>query len=152
MAQVRIATAADIDACASLLEVLFGQEAEFTPQHEIQARSLKLILEQPETGRILVCEENGGILGMVLLLFTISTALGGRVALLEDMVVLPESRRKGIGAMLIQQALLDAESAGCLRVTLLTDHDNTAGHEFYSNAGFRHSPMVVFRKQLKAGE
>jgi len=101
MAQVRIATAADIDACASLLEVLFGQEAEFTPQHEIQARSLKLILEQPETGRILVCEENGGILGMVLLLFTISTALGGRVALLEDMVVLPESRRKGIGAMLI---------------------------------------------------
>ncbi|NQU46823.1 MAG: GNAT family N-acetyltransferase [Chlorobium sp.] len=151
MVQVRTARLADIDACASLLGVLFGQEAEFTPEYDVQARSLTMILEHPETGRILVYEEKGRILGMVLLLFTISTALGGRVALLEDMVVMPGRRRKGIGAKLMERAIIEAETAGCLRVTLLTDRDNAAGHGFYQSAGFHHSPMVVFRKQLKGG-
>ncbi|MDP8306442.1 MAG: GNAT family N-acetyltransferase [Candidatus Chlorobium antarcticum] len=150
MAQVRTATTADIAECASLLGILFAQEAEFVPNPELQVRSLEMILENPDAGRILVSLDNGQITGMVLLLFTISTALGGRVALLEDMVVLPQYRRKGIGSILMEQALLQAEAAGCLRITLLTDNDNTAGHAFYRNAGFGHSPMVVFRKQMKA--
>jgi GNAT superfamily N-acetyltransferase len=108
-----------------------------------------MIVKNPETGSVFVCESNGVILGMVVILFTISTALGKKVALLEDMVVSPDSRGKGMGASLIKHAVEFAINNGCGRITLLTDNDNEQAHEFYRRHGFTKSDMVVFRKLLK---
>jgi GNAT superfamily N-acetyltransferase len=82
---------------------------------------------------------------MVGLLFTVSTALGARVAWLEDMVVAPEARGRGIGGALVDAALAQARAAGCRRVTLLTDADNADAHRFYRRHGFAASPMRPFR-------
>jgi GNAT superfamily N-acetyltransferase len=90
-------------------------------------------------------EENGQIVGMVNLLFTISTALGERVALLEDMVVSPEVRGTGIGAKLLSEAISLARERGCKRITLLTDRSNEAAQRFYAKQGFVLSSMVPMR-------
>ena len=50
-------------------------------------RGLRLILEQPSRGRIFVLRSANKIIGMINLLFTISTAEGGFVILLEDLIV-----------------------------------------------------------------
>jgi hypothetical protein len=70
------ARAADIPALCQLLAVLFAQEAEFAPDPDAQRRGLARIIEHPETGTILVAREHGAAVGMVNLLFTVSTALG----------------------------------------------------------------------------
>jgi hypothetical protein len=61
---------------------LFGQEPDFRPDYNNQMRGLRLILEQPSRGRIFVLRSANTIIGMINLLFTISTAEGGFVILL----------------------------------------------------------------------
>ena len=145
---VEFATTSDIPRLCELLAILFTQEAEFTPNPELQAEALHSILSSPETGTILVSRDSGKIVGMVSLLYTVSTFLGGRVALLEDMVVDPAHRGQGHGRKLLQAAIDHARRAGCRRLTLLTDGHNAAARTFYDSFGFRASSMQPYRLQL----
>ena len=142
------ATIEDIAELCGLLGILFSQEIEFTPDAEIQARGLRMIIDNPELGIILVARHNNKLLGMVYLLFTVSTALGSRVAILEDMVVLPTERGSGVGSALLSAAIATASEQGCQRVTLLTDSSNEAAHLFYEKQGFTRSQMLAFRRML----
>lgn len=142
------ATAADIPALSDLLSVLFSQEAEFTPNAGAQQRGLAQIISKPEIGVVLVARQNNQIVGMVNLLFTISTALGDRVALLEDMVVSPASRGSGVGTKLLSEAISFARVQGCKRITLLTDQSNESAQRFYARQGFVMSGMVPMRLAL----
>jgi GNAT superfamily N-acetyltransferase len=145
---VERAAAADIPALAELLATLFAQEAEFTPDAAAHRRGLANIVGQPEIGTILVAREHGAVVGMVNLLFTMSTALGARVALLEDMVVAPAARGRGIGGALLAQAIAHARAQGCKRITLLTDGVNEAAQRFYARHGFTASGMLPMRLAL----
>ena len=145
---VRLASVADVDALAKLLSILFEQEADFAPDFTRQTRALRLIVSNPEIGQIYCATERREIVGMVSLLFTVSTAEGGRAAWMEDMVVHPKKRRRGIGKRLLEEAMTGAEAAGCSRITLLTDADNEAGMVFYEQLGFSRSKMVPYRMHL----
>lgn len=142
------ATAEDISALSALLSVLFSQEAEFTPDQEAQARGLARIIDSPDTGVVLVAKSDGVVVGMVNLLFTISTALGERVALLEDMVIASKLRGAGVGSQLLEQAISVARAEGCKRITLLTDKTNESAQRFYAKQGFELSSMVPMRLSL----
>lgn len=138
----------DIPQLAGLLRLLFTQEAEFIPNHEKQCAALRRIIDSPEIGRIIVCREASAILGMVNLLFSISTAEGGKVALLEDMIVHPAHRNLGIGTRLLSAAIELCAAVGCSRITLLTDSGNEAAIRFYSRQGFKPSGMTPLRLHL----
>jgi len=148
---VRLARDADMDGMVRLLGLLFAQEKEFEPSAAAQERGLRAILASPAAGRLLVAAAGGRLAGMVSLLYAPSTALGGRAALLEDMIVAPDAQGSGIGTRLVKAAIEQASRDGCLRITLLTDGDNTRAHRFYENAGFRRSAMTVYRLPLPGG-
>ncbi|MGZ5001415.1 MAG: GNAT family N-acetyltransferase [Methylomonas sp.] len=150
MLTVTPAKTADIPALCELLNELFMQEAEFNPDYAAQSRGLACIIDNPEVGSILVARRQGEIVGMVNLLYTVSTALGERVALLEDMVVAPAMRGSGIGSRLVEAAIGHARHSGCRRITLLTDQDNQRAQRFYGRHGFRASAMVPLRLMLGA--
>lgn len=145
---ITTATISDIPALCVLLESLFSQEAEFKPDHNAQARGLTAVINGSGTGDIIVARKSGEVIAMVNLLYTISTALGERVALLEDMVVAAEYRGMGVGGRLINHAVEFAQEKGCKRITLLTDNDNSGSHRFYRRHGFACSPMAAFRRLL----
>ncbi len=128
-----------------LLGLLFAQEAEFQPDRSLQSSGLHKIIDSPECGQILILREGNSLVGMVNLLFTISTALGGQVAILEDMVVHPDYRGSGAGSKLLQAAIDFAKSAGCRRITLLTDKTNEAAQRFYKRHRFGLSEMIPMR-------
>ena len=145
---IRTAREDDAARCAELLGILFSQEDEFTANAEVQSRALSMIIRNPELGRIFVGEIDGVIQGMVMLLFTVSTFLGHKAALLEDMVIAPAWRGKGLGTRLLDHAVDFAFREGFGRITLLTDRDNDAAQQFYRKQGFSKSEMVVFRMLL----
>lgn len=87
----------------------------------------------------MVAKANGKIIGMVSLLYTVSTALGSRVAILEDMVVSAEHRGAGIGSTLLTHAIELAREKGCKRISLMTDQDNETAQHFYQKQGFAKS-------------
>ena len=142
------ATHSDIPALVELLNSLFEQEAEFEPNSETQSKALSKIILDSKIGIILIAKDDDKILGMVNLLFTESTALGSKVALLEDMVVLSSSRGRGIGSQLIDYGISEAKKAGCKRITLLTDIENTKAQSFYQKKGFVKSKMTPYRLLL----
>ena len=142
------ATHSDISELVELLSSLFEQEAEFEPNSEIQSKALSKIILDPKIGIILIAKDDDKILGMVNLLFTESTALGSKVALLEDMVILSSSRGEGIGSQLIDYAISEAKKVGCKRITLLTDIENTKAQSFYQKKGFVKSKMTPYRLLL----
>lgn len=146
---IDIATEADIPELCILLDSLFTQEAEFTPNHAAQVRGLSMIIQNPSVGHILLARHAGRAVGMVNLLYTVSTALGERVVLLEDMVVTAAERGRGTGSLLLQTAIDFAKQQGCKRITLLTDKDNAAAQNFYSKQGFTLSSMVPLRLSLE---
>ena len=146
------ATLEDLPQLTDLLFELFTQEADFVPNRAKQMRGLRLILEQPNRGRIFVIRQNGTILGMINLLFTISTAEGGFVILLEDVIVHSEYRGKGFGEKLLVHAIEYAKKKDFLRITLLTDRLNEQGQRFFKAHGFIESKMIPLRLILSTGE
>ena len=139
------ATIDDLPQLADLLYDLFSQEADFVPNRDKQLRGLTLILEQPSRGRIFVMRSGSRIIGMINLLITISTAEGGFVLILEDLIVHSDHRGQGFGGRLLEHALAYAREKGFLRITLLTDKKESRPREFYEQHGFRQSGMVPMR-------
>jgi GNAT superfamily N-acetyltransferase len=146
------ATPNDIPVLCELLTALFTQEAEFLADNVAQTRGLACIIDHPEIGCVLVGRRQGQVLGMVNLLYTVSTALGGRVALLEDMVVAESVRGQGIGSQLLAAAIKYAKHQGCKRITLLTDQNNQSAQRFYAKHGFTLSAMMPLRLDLGYGQ
>lgn len=149
MIEINAALPQDIPEMVTLLGILFTQESDFEPAPELQERALRTILSHPDIGQLHVARVDGKTIAMVSLLFTVSTATGGRAAWLEDMVVHPAHRDQGIGGRLLQHAIVEAKRSGCTRITLLTDGTNRQAQEFYRRAGFTPSEMVPLRLPLK---
>ncbi len=148
MPSFRRAAIDDVPQLAGLLGILFAQEAEFKPDEAAQLRGLNTILSSPGTGAVVVAEKGGRVVGMVNLIYIVSTALGARVAILEDLVVDPDNRGKGLGSAILTAAIETARADGCRRITLLTDGDNVTAHRFYQRFGFTRSTMLPYRLSL----
>lgn len=149
MSDLRIepATLDDLPELAELLIDLFSHEADFTPDRDRQVRGLRLLLEQPSRGRIFVLRNDRIIVGMINLLITISTAEGGFVLILEDLVVHRDHRGRGLGTRLLQHAMAFAREKKFLRITLLMDpNERLLG--FYRRQGFVGSALHPMRCHL----
>ena len=144
------ATEADLDELSEMLGGLFAQESDFRPDKEKQLRGLRLIFEQPSRGRVFVLRRDGAIVGMINLLFTISTAEGGFVILLEDLVIHKEFQGHGYGTKLLQHAIDFAKQKNFLRITLLTDRPENVAQEFFRRHGFHESSMIPMRLLITA--
>ena len=148
--RIEPATIEDLSLLAELLMELFGQEPDFRPDYNNQMRGLRLILEQPSRGRIFVLRSANKIIGMINLLFTISTAEGGFVILLEDLIVARHFRGQGMGGELLKYGMEYAKQKNFLRITLLTDRMSEGSLAFFEKHGFQRSDMIPMRLYLGA--
>lgn len=150
--RIEPATLEDLPELAEMLFELFTLEADFVPDREKQMRGLRLILEQPSRGRIFVLRSQNRIIGMINLLITISTAEGGFVLLLEDLIVRQDHRGQGYGTRLLDYAIDFAKKKNFLRITLLTDRPNEQSKRFYLKHGFVESDMLPMRMYFRGNE
>ncbi len=146
--RIGFATEDDLPQLADLLAELFTLESDFTPDREKQLRGLRLILNDPAIGRLFVLRIGEKVAGMANALFTISTAEGGPVVLLEDVIVSREHRGRGLGRRLVGHVLDWAHGQGMTRITLLAERGNPSALDFYGKLGFHPSSMAVLRKSL----
>ena len=127
---------------------LFAASGDFSPDRATQERGILLVLEQPNRGRIFVARNEHRIVGMVNLLFTISTAMGGFVILMEDVVIHPDHRGQGYGTMLLEHVIHFAKQKHFKRITLLTDRISAESQNFFARNGFEYSNMIPMRMIL----
>ena len=142
---IRDAVAADIPAMVELLSQLFSIEQDFVPDADKQGRGLVLLLAHAGA-HMLVAELEGRVVGMITTQTLISTAEGGPVGLVEDLVVAEPHRGKGIGRQLLQTMETRARDTGLTRLQLLADSDNAPALDFYTQRGWRRTSLLALRR------
>ncbi|CAI8784433.1 GNAT family N-acetyltransferase [Methylococcus capsulatus] len=145
---IRPAETRDIEAMVELLGTLFSIEADFTFDPDRQRRGLALLIGS-SADRVLVAECEGRVIGMCSVQTLISTAEGGPVGLVEDMVVARAFRGKGIGRRLLGEIERWAADAGLTRLQLLADRTNEPALTFYDRRGWERTALIGLRKMLR---
>jgi GNAT superfamily N-acetyltransferase len=106
------------------------------PDGEIRA-SVERILADPGGEFLLGAVGDGDPAGVCQLRYRWSVWTSAEDCWLEDLYVIPEARRSGLGRALIEAALDSAHERGCLRIELDVDEDNEPALALYAAAGFR---------------
>lgn len=143
---IRRANQADISAMIRLLRILFSIETDFSFEKETQQRGLEMMLGDDTSRCILVAERYKQIVGMCTAQILISTAEGGIVALIEDLVVEDACRGEGIGKELLLSIESWAIARGAKRLQLLADRNNTRALEFYKAMDWKKTQMICLQK------
>jgi len=148
MITVRTANLSDIPQLVELLKELFSIEADFDFDENKQVCGLKLLLNS-EKDCILVAQlqSDNKVLGMCTIQTLISTAEGGAVGLLEDLIVAADFRHQGIASKLVAGAVDWAERQGLKRLQLLADKNNLSALNFYEKQGWQSTQLVCLRKR-----
>jgi len=146
--RIEPATLEDLPDLTQLVLELMELQKDFIPDRLNHQKGLRLILEEPSRGRIFVLRNDERIIGMVNLLFTISTAMGGFVILMEDVIVHPEHRGQGYGSMLVEHVFDFARKKGFKRITLLTDKLSSESQGFFKRHGFEFSHLIPMRRVI----
>jgi GNAT superfamily N-acetyltransferase len=146
---VRQATSDDIPAMCYLLCELFSIESDFSPDREKQAAGLSLLLaDKSGASIVLVADKGNEIVGMCSVQTLISTAQGGPVGVLEDLIVRKDHRRNGIGTRLLSEIFRWCDTKNISRLQLLRDSDNRNALIFYDDNGWSSTRLVCMRKML----
>ncbi|MDD5266378.1 MAG: N-acetyltransferase [Methylococcales bacterium] len=148
MITIRTAKPSDIPQLVELLKALFTIEADFNFDQDKQACGLELLLNS-DKDCILVAELLGErrVLGMCTVQTLISTAEGGLVGLLEDLVVAADFRNQGLGGKLLSESVKWAECQGLKRLQLLADKNNLPALSFYGKQGWESTQLICLRKR-----
>ena len=144
---IREARSSDIPAMVELLRELFTLETDFAVDADRQQRGLEILLQEWDTAGIWVADADGRVVGMCTVQVLISTAEGGPVGLVEDVVVEPSFRGKGIGRALLEALEAWAAENGLSRLQLLTDRRHTDTQRFYEAVGWQGTELVCMRKK-----
>lgn len=146
MASLRITPAilSDLPCLAALLAGPGGTQAAISTAE----RGLRYALEHPDRGDVWVLRDGDTLLGFVSLFGSISTAEGGPVALVQDLVVAQEFRGRGYGKRLLRHTIAEANARGFHRITLVPESLPPEARRFFQNHGFADSGMIPLRQTL----
>ena len=146
---VRPAKEDDIPRICDLLSELFSIETDFIADREKQARGLGLLLrDKSGSSIILVAEKSKEVIGTCSVQSVISTAEGGPVGLLEDLIVQKQYRGNGVGSRLLSWICIWCMTKNISRLQLLRDWENKKALEFYDLNGWKSTSLVCMRKML----
>jgi GNAT superfamily N-acetyltransferase len=146
---IRDGMVSDIQQMVDLLKELFMIEADFQFDESIQYSGLQMFLDGCGKHRcVRVAGIQDRLVGMCTAQTLISTAEGGIVALIEDLVVNLEYRGRGIGTKLLQSVETWAGIRGIRRIQLLADKNNQTGLNFYAHQKWQSTELICLRKRI----
>ena len=98
--------------------------------------SLDIFLEHPELGFVWMAFDEKTAVGVCVVCYAISTAMGEIVAKLDDVSVKIERRGQGIGAELLSQLKEQLRKEAVARIDVAVHFDNPEARRFYERFGF----------------
>jgi GNAT superfamily N-acetyltransferase len=113
--------------------------------------ALAAIADDPNNA-LLVAEVDGRVVGAFHLTIIQYVAYrGGRVAQIENVIVDPAERGRGVGEAMMRWAIDEARRRGCFRVQLTTNKVRKRAHRFYERLGFKASHEGMKLAVIRAG-
>jgi ribosomal protein S18 acetylase RimI-like enzyme len=134
---IRVAREADLDALVHLAAAFREHLGQSLPSDVEFRHSLARLLKDAGTEFILACDALGAPLGYVQARYRYSPWTSALEAELEDVFVVPQVRRRGVGLELVQFAMARAIARGCRSMGLNTNERNEGALALYRRLGFR---------------
>jgi GNAT superfamily N-acetyltransferase len=137
----------DLDRVLGLYPHLFSSDAPPPQRKQLEDTWLKFVSNPAMTCLLVLSNEKP--IGSCCLMIVPNLTRGGRsYALIENVVVHAEYRKRGVGRMVIEEAIRQAKEANCYKIMLLSGVDNKY-HAFYEKLGFDRNRKVGFEMSLR---
>jgi len=136
---IRDARAGDAEVIAELIRLL---AAEWDETSEVTTDYVRAYLDRENVGALLA-ELDGGVVG--LLTYSLYPGLfhAGPWGLLDELIVRPEARRRGVADALVSEAVRRFEAAGCKEVSVSTQLDNEPAKALYRKHGLTEESLFL---------
>lgn len=132
---IRIATKADVEALARLINAAFVVEQPFIDGERIDPAGVRLYMEK---GKFLVMEDSRGLVGCVYV------ELRGNRGYLGLLGVAPGRQGKGLGRTMMDAAENYFRAAGCRAIDLRIISPRTPLPAFYAHLGYEQTGTAPF--------
>ena len=97
------------------------------------------------TCHVSLAEISGEVLGILSFSYNPSFYHAADSRLINELVVLPDARDRGLGARLLEHVIHGAQAIGCAEVLLSVMTSNTAARRFYERHGFEAKATTMER-------
>jgi GNAT superfamily N-acetyltransferase len=147
---IRAAIRSDLGAILRLLRELGDADHSQSAHVRMSSAAVRAWtrMENDPDRTILVAEQRGQIIGTLDLLVVANLTHDAQPwAVVDNLVVDPLTRGRGIGRALMEDAVDRAARAGCYKVELLSHESRHGAHRFYATLGFENS-AEGFRRYL----
>ena len=110
----------------------------------------RALIAEPDTdGMLLVARDGDGVpIGFATVGWKWSSLRAARIAVMEDLFVVPEARGRGAADALIRACADRARDHGAPVVTWLTAHDNRRAQAVYERAGATGDSWLEYELEL----
>lgn len=133
---VRQATIFDLDLVAPLFDA-YRQFYRNPADLDLAKNFLLERFQHSESIIFVAIGEGGAALGFVHLFPSFSSGAAARILILNDLFVVPDARRAGVGALLLRAAADFGKAVGAVRLTLSTEVTNTSARALYEAEGWK---------------
>jgi GNAT superfamily N-acetyltransferase len=133
---VRQATIVDLD----LVAPLFDAYRQFYRKPADLALAKRFLFERFQHNESIIfvaLGEDGAALGFVQMFPSFSSGAAARILILNDLFVVPNARRSGVGRLLLRAAADFGRAAGAVRLTLSTELTNKSAQALYESEGWK---------------
>ena len=137
--EIRNARLSDASAIAQLVAELAEGLGEKSPITEAYVR---LYLSSP-TSTILLALDRDDVVGLLSCSIRPDLYHAGPTCLIEELVVMPSARDKGIGSMLMDRLSSVLGEIGCVEVSVSTMPDNHGAIRFYRRHGLADQAILL---------
>jgi GNAT superfamily N-acetyltransferase len=145
---VHQATIVDLD----LLVPLFDAYRQFYRKASDPGLARRFLLERFQHNQSIIfvaVRQDGSAVGFTQLFPSFSSASAARIFILNDLFVVPEARRMGVGSLLLSATADFGRAAGAVRLTLSTEVTNEAAQALYETEGWtRQADFYVYNLTL----
>jgi ribosomal protein S18 acetylase RimI-like enzyme len=139
--KARDATLDDAAGIYALARELAEAVGDSTPTEEAVRSRLEELLDEPGA-RVLVAENEVGLVGGVSFWIKPDLAHGDTVVEVPMLVVAEDHRRNGIGKLLMEEVRNVASDSGASQIELVATRANVTAREFYRSLGFVEADVV----------
>jgi ribosomal protein S18 acetylase RimI-like enzyme len=134
---IQIARATDLDLLVRLASAFRDYLQQSSPSDAEFRDAIARLLQDPDTEFFLAQDAQGIAFGYIQCRYRYSVWVSGYQAELEDVFVLPEVRRQGVGRQLVQFAIDRAIAKECRSIGLNTNERNTGAIALYQQLGLK---------------
>ncbi len=135
--RIRIANDADLYLLVGLATAFRDHLGRSMPSDGDFRESIATLLKDAGAEFFLACNTQGTALGYVQSRYRYSAWVSALEAELEDVFVVREARRRGVGLLLVEFAVARATERGCRSIGLNTNERNEGAVALYRRLGFR---------------